>query len=353
MTEAIREIENILSRPTGSAAEGRVLEIFRDLTPEEFGLCLNQIDLVRLVQALDDRFWGPSSRKEFLRLLPRALNSLNLESKAILIGALANGVTELAAERGIASLFLSESGEQLRTLKLMVDQVATGHDLLDILYSDIDSADIRLEIISHFRAQEPPKEPALRVISDIDDTIYSSLNDDRFAKGTLYPGVLEFLSKVSPLPPIFLTARPEFISSLFERVTHQQLGRYGIENCTVLSGNIPGLFGHRRMAEQKARTLVAYRELFPEYRYFFVGDSGQGDMALSLSLLSKDEPTIEFALIHKLSEYQPSLKSDHPSVHIFHNYGEAARILHQKGFLLAEEVEDVEKTVTSGGLQSR
>ena len=341
-------IQDILTKKTRAKDESLILETLRPLEARALGATLDELDLTRLLSALDDRRWGPKSRKEFLRILAPAVPHLSVESKAKLIRGLAKGPQEASAESTITHLFRSEQAERLSQLKLLVDCSRDGKDLLNIIYLFIQSADLRYDILQHFLgAAHKGDEPAeLRVVSDIDDTIYSSLKDIRYPKGTIYPGVLELLSQLSPLPPVFLTARPELIASLFERVTHKQMARYGIEKCTVLSGSLPGLMGHRRMAEQKARTLISYRELYPEYRFIFIGDSGQGDMALAESLLNRRDNVLDHAFIHKLAPDQPGSRSNHTQIHVFEDYPTAATILNSLGYLTPAQVQAVEKSVT-------
>lgn len=341
------QIKSILERRVKGEEESRILNLLRDLPGEFFAGVLTHLNLERLVNALDDRRWGLDSRSEFLRLLQPHLSHLNVHLKALLIRSLARAGYHLATEKMLVDLFRSTHGSNLSELKLAVDVATDGWDLLHILYNFVRSADLRLELLEHFRASAAPGKPRqVRVVSDIDDTIYSSIKDKRYPKGTVYPGVLELLSALSPLPPVFLTARPELVASLFERVTHRQLARYGIERCTVLSGNLPGLFGHRRMAEQKARTLTSFCELFPEYRFLFIGDSGQGDMALAKALLQANHPPIEQALIHKLGNFQPGSNSDHHLIHTFENYSQAAVLLGSLGYLSADQVREIEDSVT-------
>ena len=100
------------------------------------------------------------------------------------------------------------------------------------------------------------------------------------------------------------------------------------------------------MAEQKARTLRSYRELYPEHRFLFIGDSGQGDMALARSLLICKPPVLERALIHRLGDFQPGSKSTHRSIHTFESYSEAAALLGELGYLTPEQVRGIEESVT-------
>jgi hypothetical protein len=344
LEQTAAEIADMLSRRTRAKQEGKILTLIRLSQGRQLADLLDLLDLERLLSALDDRKWGPDSRKEFLRLLDPVIAMLSMTSKARLIRSLARRSMGDSDEKFMTRLFLSESAEGLTRLKLDVDQASDGHDLLHILYNDLKCADLRFDLVRHFQKSSPAQQ-GLRVVSDIDDTLYASLNDSRYEKGTIYPGVLELLGHLSAFPPIFLTARPEFSASLFERLTHRQLSRYGIEGATVLSGNIPGLFGHQRMAKQKARTLIQYTELYPEFRFLFIGDSGQGDMTLAQTLLGKRPPPIERALIHKLADFQPGSRSDHDSIQTFEDYGRAAAILGEHGYLDSNQVEEVQSAL--------
>jgi hypothetical protein len=340
LEQTAAEISDLLSRRTRAKQEGAILNLIRLFQGQKLADLLDRLELERLLGALDDRRWGPDSRKEFLRLLGPVETLLSLDSKARLIRSLARRRMGESDEKFLTRLFLSESKERLTRLKLDVDQACDGHDLLHILYNDIKSADLRFDLVRHFQNSSSIKQ-SVRVVSDIDDTLYSSLNDPRYSRGTVYPGVLEMLGQLSVFPPVFLTARPEFSASLFEKLTHRQLSRYGIEGATVLSGSIPGLFGYQRMAKQKARTLMQYTELYPEFSFLFIGDSGQGDMALAQTLLGKKPPPIVRALIHKLSDTQPGSRSDHALIQTFDHYGQAAAILGEHGFLSSDQVAEV------------
>lgn len=343
--QAAEQISALLERRTGRAEEGRILDQLRPLSAEQFGAVLSQLNLQRLLSALDWRVWGANTRAEFLSILERHVGTLDLEQKVLLANLLADGPTGYREEKVLRALFMSCRGADLTELKLRIDMSDNGHDLLDLLTGDIDSPELRFDILKHFKeAAEYPKDPkdrVLRVVSDIDDTITSSLHDQRFARGTVYLGVLELYAALSPLSPIFLTARPELFSSLVERFTHRQLRRYGLERPTVLSGSLKGLMGHRRMAEQKARTLASYIEMYPEFRFVFFGDSGQGDMVLSESLLSTPDSVIERALIHKLSDLHAGAKTKNERIHLYSDYGQAATLLHGLGYLDDQRLQTV------------
>lgn len=345
--ETAASLKAMLEGRVGSSERSQILELLRPLAGEQFAQVVQAVDLRRLMKALDWRSWGSNSRAELMTLLERQVASLSIESKILLANLLAEGPTTFREEKVLRALFLSERGAALTALKLGIDTSTAGHDLLSLLTSDIDAPELRFDILRHFRdAAEVPKDPRqrpLRVVSDIDDTLYSSLKDPRHPRGSLYKGVLELFAALSSLPPVFLTARPELIAALFERLTHRQLRGYGLEKPTVLSGTLRGLFGHRRMAEQKARTMHSYTEMYPEFRFLFFGDSGQGDTALAESLLSVDEPVIERAFIHKISDNHAGSRTTNGRIHHFSDYAEAAERLHEMGYLQ----EDIRDSVTS------
>ena len=351
ISEVVSELNELLGQATGADEEQRIISLLRSLEGADFGRAIAGVSLERMLSALDWRVWGPDVRADFLQMLERRAGDLDLDTKVHLINLLAQGKTSLGEEKVIAALFMSETGQRLTELKLKVDTSSQGHDLLGTVTGDIDSAELRTAIVEHFRISavlpEDPSKRLVRVVSDIDDTLYSSLNDPRYPKGTLYKGVLELFGGVSDLPPVFLTARPELVAAMFERVTHWQLRKYGLETPTVLSGSLHGLMGHERMAAQKAKNLTSYAALYPEFRFVFFGDSGQGDMALSETLLVAKSPIIERAFIHKLSDQHRGAQTSRPDIHLFNDYAEAAERVFELGYINADQRDKVISLVRS------
>ena len=154
-----------------------------------------------------------------------------VQTRADRIDALQRGFTSAAEEREVANLILQTRDEALTELKLRLDHGPGHHDLLELLYHDIDDAGVREEIIEHIRIHSPaiPSERRrVRMISDIDDTLYASLNDPTYVRGTLYPGITTFHEEVGKLAfsrrsdivdLILLTARPRDVLGLIESYT--------------------------------------------------------------------------------------------------------------------------------------
>ena len=233
-------------------------------------------------------------------------------TRAERIDSLQRGYTSAKDEREIANLVLQTREEALTELKLRLDHGPGHRDLLELLYHDIDDRGVREEIIEHIRAHSPAIPPELRrvrVISDIDDTLYASLNDPTYVHGTLYPGITAFheeigrmaLSKHSDVVDlILLTARPRDVLGLIENFTKRSLRRRGLSHTVVLSGSLVALRSHQAMAVKKLHNFELYQALYPEFDFIFIGDSGQGDASLGAMLLEKFPDRVREVLIHNL-----------------------------------------------------
>jgi hypothetical protein len=209
-----------------------------------------------------------------------------------------------------------------------------------------------------------PPRGGVKVLTDVDDTMYANLIDKRYPKRTPYPGVLAFydalksepteiaanlvIKGVTHVPVTTLSARPNpiagrlentSINSLIELTTPTQdgserrqlkpsalsghtisstIGTFqtwwrttifrhpGITQETLTPGETPldllhdGLtWAVTRSAERheqedeigrvKASNFERFARVYPEYRYVFVGDSGQADALTAELLITKGE----------------------------------------------------------------
>lgn len=235
-----------------------------------------------------------------------------VEQRADRIDSLQSGFTSAREEREIANLILHTRDDALTELKLRLDHGPEERDLLELLYHDIDDEIVREEILEHFRVhspQVPSKKRRVRIISDIDDTLYASLNDPAYARGTLYPGVNSFHQELGSMARsqrseivdlILLTARPRDGLGLVERYTKRALSRRGLSHTVILSGSLAALRSHEAMAYKKLENFERYQALYPEFDFIFVGDSGQGDVSLGTLLLERFPDRVREVLIHNL-----------------------------------------------------
>ena len=262
-----------------------------------------------------------------------------VQTRADRIDALQRGFTSAAEEREVANLILQTRDEALTELKLRLDHGPGHHDLLELLYHDIDDVGVREEIIEHIRIHSPaiPSERRrVRMISDIDDTLYASLNDPTYVRGTLYPGIttfheeggkLAFSRRSDIVDLILLTARPRDVLGLIESYTKRNLSQRGLSSTVVLSGSLAALRSHHAMAVRKLQNFELYQALYPEFDFIFVGDSGQGDASLGKMLLEKFPDRVREVLIHNLDGGNMTNKG----IFAFQTYLGAILILKEQG----------------------
>jgi hypothetical protein len=173
--------------------------------------------------------------------------------------------------------------------------------------------------IAHLRTTQPPI--GVKVLSDVEDTMYANLIDACYPQNALYPGVLEFYEAVTrepfelPTTPVTtLSARPNPMVSTWEASSLQGLvaftrgrlclsalsgalvsGALGTAQ-TVLRANLDLLCDEVPHGQEdeigrvKFKNLLRFSAVYPEYCYVFVGDSGQAD-ALTAQLMVTTEST--------------------------------------------------------------
>jgi hypothetical protein len=234
----------------------------------------------------------------FKRLAPRAEDSR--------LGAKTDERKELRME----GLLLSVAPKDLPLFKFALEYDGDYKDLEEYIFHDIDKKQYQDRIIEYFRTA--PQQ----VLSDVDDTMYANLIDERYPKKTLYPGVLEFYDSLKrepfdlpAIPVTTLSARPNPIAGKLEEASLEGLVKLsGGKLCpsalsgalvsaaagtveTVLRAELDPLSDkiphgqEEKIGEVKFENFSRFSEVYPEYRYVFVGDSGQAD-ALTAQLMA-------------------------------------------------------------------
>jgi len=114
----------------------------------------------------------------------------------------------------------------------------------------------------------------------------------------------------------------------------------GFDDAPVLTGSITHLVGNQRIAEEKTRNFLRYRALYPECRFVFVGDNGQGDIDAGKSLTS--ERGVEAVFIHDIFSNgaidSPQVPYRHAEcveagLHLFQTYAGAAAYAATRGLI--------------------
>lgn len=226
----------------------------------------------------------------------------------------------------LETLFCSVDPKDLNLLKFRLDYDGDYKDIEEYIFHDIDDVSRRQRILDHFR-QAAPNGPddgsGIKVLTDVDDTLYANLVERRYPKKAIYPGVIEMYDSVyrepdganvppGRIPITTLSARPNPIGGILEEgsiaslthLTGDRLLPSALSGRTVSSiiGTLetlgrklaPGVFdgdlddAEQAIGEVKYQNFRRYAAVYPEYRFVFFGDSGQAD-ALTADRMLDDE----------------------------------------------------------------
>jgi hypothetical protein len=225
-------------------------------------------------------------------------------------------------EEKMVCLLQSVPSSDLSRFKFELEYDGDNKDLVEYIFHDIDNRERQKIVQAHFATS--PNTDRIKVLTDVDDTFFANLKDKdrRYAPETIYPGVIEFYQALhrepfdtGGVPITALSARPDLQEGHFsEKATIQTLkarsgnrlrpsGQSGeLVNSTF--GTIQTLVRRQNesyfqrlmerspyqpedeIGETKFANTMQFAAAFPEYRYVFVGDSGQAD-ALTAQLLTK------------------------------------------------------------------
>ncbi len=213
-----------------------------------------------------------------------------------------------AREHLVRDAFLSLHGADLTRFKSLLSAGSDHRDLEHLVFDVVDDEGARQDILDHIATEAATIEvPDLHVLSDIDDTLRCALHDDRYPRGTVYPGVIALYRALDagrsgdPTTPgdlTFVTARPMDPAGLIEQHTRRGLRDLGLPPHAVLSGTFDGLRSHDSMAGAKIENFERFRLLMPETHVVFIGDSGQGDIEVGRRMLAADPEAVRLVLIH-------------------------------------------------------
>ncbi|YAL83140.1 phosphatase domain-containing protein [Dermacoccaceae bacterium W4C1] len=227
------------------------------------------------------------------------------------IWALQRGWTTRTDEAAIARILCARNGADLLELKSTLSARPDYHDLEQLLFRDVGDEALRFQVLRHIAEQARDCPVAdVKVFCDIDDTVFAKLHDDRYPRGSCYPGVLAFLEALDrgPLDApattgdlTFVSARPRVAFGLIENSSRDSLRKAGVRTASMLSGGWWSLRSHRGMADGKVTNVEHYRQLYPEYGVVFIGDSGQGDIEAARTILERFPEAVRGAFIHDVT----------------------------------------------------
>jgi hypothetical protein len=344
---ALVEIERLLQGHTDRHDEAVILRILRGVDPEELDEVVRVADLRALFRSVDDRALGPKHFVALLDLLVRErVADLSARARGAIVNALQRGRTSSQDERAIRDLVVATEGEQLSELKAVVDTTPDHRDLHQLLYRDVDDAEIREQVLAHIQEQgRALPRRGHKVVSDIDDTVYANWKDERFPKKTIYPGVRALYRALVAAPGdlVFLSARPGDRAGVVEQKSLSSMLEKGFADAVMLAGSIAKVHSNRAIADKKHENLTQYRALWPEYGAVFFGDSGQGDAMLAERMLEDPGEHGAHAFIHDvvgLGDDERARLRDR-GVRVFDSWVEPAGACREAGLLPDEKLREV------------
>jgi hypothetical protein len=356
----LSRLRGLMQGHSDRGEEHQILELFRSATPGELNQLLSRMprnELHELMGDMDDHLFGPKNHAAFLGLLSKErLGDLSVDSRAKIVDALQYHTTDSQAEAAVRDIFLGTQGATLTALKNAVDAGGDYHDLQQLVFHDIDSEGIRSQLLEHFRGQAQPTGQ-VKVLSDIDDTFYANLKDDRYPGKTVYPGVKAFYSELDKGAGAsadregdltFLSARPYDRAGLAEGLTRAMLDEQGLKNATVLSGDFLHLIGNSSMADKKFDNWQQYQQLFPEYKSVFIGDSGQGDALFGARAVSTAPSDMKAVFIHNVTQMSADERKEmaRKGIFVFDTYVGAATEAFRRRLITREGLERVGSSAT-------
>lgn len=349
--ETVSEIQRLLRGWTGRSDERKVIELLKACPDDELDWVLRQLNVRRLLRDLHNRTGGPDHRTQIVQLLTMdRIAHLSLDTRVQLVRAMQRGSTRVVFECGIRNIFLASTGDELRQLRNDFNLSDSYRDLPRLIFKDIDDRAIREEILAHIK-NNAVEIDQVKILSDIDDTVFARLHDKRYPGKTRYPGVLAFFAALNhslvkatdDANITFVTARPGLFGGIVSAWTRRTLAKAGVKRPTILTGSLLALRSHGSMARRKIRNIRQYHQVFPEYGLVFVGDSGQGDIEVGKLMLQELPDSVRAVLIHDIDE--PTLgqppRKEIPGIRFFDTYIAAAALAWNEGLITHKQALEV------------
>jgi len=174
------------------------------------------------------------------------------------------------------------------------------YDMNNIIFKYLDKKN-KNDLLDHIQKINN-SEKKIHIISDIDDTIFASSTggtDNSFINYKLYPGIIDLFNilKKESKYITFLSARPEIFNNKkkFINIPHNILngnfytlldGSKGLINISLYGND--NINNYKNIAEKKINSYINYQKIYPEYKFIFFGDLGQGDIIVAKELLKNN-----------------------------------------------------------------
>ncbi len=342
--ETLREYLDLGSPPYRASALEHLSEALARLPADVLDRLVLKLDLSSLFRRAPRR-----PAQAILDMLTRnRVADLSVAARAAVVDALQIGPTPRRFEKAIRDVLLATSGDDLTALKRAIDAGNSHWDMVELVYHDIDSTTIRREVLQHItREGARATRRDLKILSDVDDTLYANWKDRRYPPKTVYPGVLQLYRELDLAPEgvaspagdiAFLTGRPGGACGLFEDRYHRKLGAKGLDGTILLTGTCLHQFVHGLIFSQKWANFQQFQGLYPEFDFVLFGDSGQADPGLLAALVRAHPQRIRAAMIHDVVGTPEPIRRawQEKGVFFFDTYVGAAFELTRRGLLEPE-----------------
>ena len=359
-------INNFINQRFVLSKEREIIKIIEECDARALNYLISHVKLGLLFYKIKDHHnFNGKNRTELITLFAvERLQILTVVSRVILLHSLQ--LLKLRAnpraEFWVQNILLNTHQDDLSELKTLTDAKGDYFSMNKLIYDDIRSESVRQTILSHFRREAAVQQTYIqmgvrrknrvqmqwrKVLSDVDDTLLSSGGmypagvDKRYAKKTVYPGVLAFyreldLGTVGPDEwdddqvgnLVFLSARPHVYRDISEKQNFAKFellrantmdGRKGLHTTpSLLSGDLSSGSQYvmtndfEPLAQKKVDNFRRYVSIYPEYKHIFVCDNGQGDVRAAEIMFNNFPYEFEGVYVHIVQEinrtygYSPS-----------------------------------------------
>lgn len=303
---------------------------------------------------------------KLMTYLSNQVDDLSLPAKVQLIRAFKKRVhsLELFEQQIIAKIFESTKEKELFDLKDLIDVDSEGVvNMSRLIYDGVKEPELQSSLLKHFESEgtrlfnDASWEKPMRIMSDIDDTLVHSglgLGGPKYKSGTVLPGFVQLVRTLGARVA-FVTARPQFV----KHMTYKTLrDRYGIYDAVCLFGELKDSvlipfapdFSNEKIAARKMDNIHRYIKLFPECRFCWWGDSGQGDILVGEQLNQKYparmcgvyiQDVVKSDGLTFLTSPKDRLEHCGNNINVVDNYCEVANHMYKSGVLNAFQLLNV------------
>eukprot|EP00127_Corallochytrium_limacisporum_P003198 Clim_evm47s147 gene=Clim_evmTU47s147 len=405
-------------------AEETILGLVENTDLEYLEYALLHISLPELIHCMRDhqRLSKEPNKTRLLDLFFfKRINEFSVVVRAALISALMRTdnliQTHPKGHAYVASALLSLQGNDLVLFKALIDSTGDYYTMHKLLYIDLPEGPTRKKILQHFKVEavrhrhknnhhrtsgnqklmrgvtgmldtihfnhinvRKATTNFTKILSDIDDTLYSSGGDgwagidNMFPRRVLYPGVLAFYRALDLGPRAsdfhwpkhqignlcFLSARPHIYKDVTEAASYSLFARLIKDRHlhampTLLAGDLESRKGVRiaenylwlelkeytPIENKKMQNFMEYAACFPEYDFILVGDNGQADVQVAKRAMKSLDGKIKGALMHVIQPIKATFgyeegdeeRLPRHGIHYFHTFVEAAEIAYGQGWI--------------------